>query len=330
MHGRPITRSISFRAAKKICGTTHRRTSRTKGRVFACGRDPYFPAWPDVLQLNAFHRRFGGQRWRRSAKIAGPVRWGPLRHGHVDGELDFREYVGRPRGRTPLHGILGRCDPGDQKPLPGFLFIAETYWDLEWALQQQGFDFCYDKRLYDRLEHGSGEPSGCISARKPPIRRSWFASSKTTTSREPRQHFRRQGARSRGVTAHASGGRLFHEGQFDGRKVKVPVFLGRRPAEREDRDLRVFYRKLLRTVDSPVFRNGQWSLCERTGWPGNPSFQNLVAWNWTIRDGRCLVVVNLSDSPVQARVHVPWQDAHGSTWVLSDPLSGANDEREGD
>jgi hypothetical protein len=23
---------------------------------------------------------------------------------------------------------------------PGFLFIAEAYWDLEWELQQQGFD----------------------------------------------------------------------------------------------------------------------------------------------------------------------------------------------
>jgi len=25
------------------------------GHVFACGRDPFFPAWPDVLQLNAFN-----------------------------------------------------------------------------------------------------------------------------------------------------------------------------------------------------------------------------------------------------------------------------------
>jgi glycosidase len=24
------------------------------GKVFACGRDPFFPAWSDVLQLNAF------------------------------------------------------------------------------------------------------------------------------------------------------------------------------------------------------------------------------------------------------------------------------------
>ena len=34
---------------------------------------------------------------------------------------------------------------------PDFKFIAEAYWDMEWTLQQQGFDFCYDKRLYDRI-----------------------------------------------------------------------------------------------------------------------------------------------------------------------------------
>ena len=43
------------------------------------------------------------------------------------------------------------------KRIPKFLFIAEAYWDLEWELQQQGFDFCYDKRLYDRLEHENAE-----------------------------------------------------------------------------------------------------------------------------------------------------------------------------
>ena len=36
--------------------------------------------------------------------------------------------------------------------------MAEAYWDLEWELQQQGFDYCYDKRLYDRMEHGDVEP----------------------------------------------------------------------------------------------------------------------------------------------------------------------------
>jgi hypothetical protein len=34
-------------------------------------------------------------------------------------------------------------------------------WDLEWELQQHGFDCCYDERLYDRLydrlEHDNAE-----------------------------------------------------------------------------------------------------------------------------------------------------------------------------
>ena len=35
--------------------------------------------------------------------------------------------------------------------------MAEAYWDMEWTLQQQGFDLCYDKRLYDRLVHDGAE-----------------------------------------------------------------------------------------------------------------------------------------------------------------------------
>jgi hypothetical protein len=30
--------------------------------------------------------------------------------------------------------------------------------DLEWTLQQEGFDYCYDKRLYDRLREGHVRP----------------------------------------------------------------------------------------------------------------------------------------------------------------------------
>ncbi len=37
---------------------------------------------------------------------------------------------------------------------PEFLFMAEVYWNLEWTMQQQGFDYAYDKRLYDRLREG--------------------------------------------------------------------------------------------------------------------------------------------------------------------------------
>ncbi|MBV8867196.1 MAG: hypothetical protein JO210_17500, partial [Acidobacteriaceae bacterium] len=102
----------------------------------------------------------------------------------------------------------------------------------------------------------------------------------------------------------------------------------RRPDEPVDAELRAFYSKLLKTIDASVFREGLWSLCERTGWPDNASFENLLAWCWTRGGERQLVIVNLSDSAVQARVKVPWEDMPGETWRLVDLLSNASYDRD--
>ena len=91
------------------------------------------------------------------------------------------------------------------------------------------------------------------------------------------------------------GARLLHEGQFEGRKVRLPVFLGRRPAEPVDQDLAAFYDRLLQETSRDVFRNGEWRLCERSGWPDNQSCRNILAWCWVKDDERFLVVVNFSD-----------------------------------
>jgi hypothetical protein len=126
------------------------------------------------------------------------------------------------------------------------------------------------------------------------------------------------------------GARLFHEGQFEGRKVRLPVFLGRRPAERADKSSQGFYDKLLTAINAPTFRDGEWRLCERSGWPDNPSFQNLVTWSWVRDNDRRLIVVNLSDNSVQARVHVPWEGVPGETWRLIDALSDVSFDRDSD
>ena len=47
------------------------------------------------------------------------------------------------------------------------------------------------------------------------------------------------------VAATLPGAQLWHEGQFEGRKVRVPVFLRRRPTEPLDEELAGWYRKLL-------------------------------------------------------------------------------------
>jgi hypothetical protein len=127
-----------------------------------------------------------------------------------------------------------------------------------------------------------------------------------------------------------TGAKLLHEGQFEGRQVRLPVFLGRRPIEPIDHDLVAFYEHLLKETDREVFRNGEWRLCERSGWPDNQSCQNIVAWWWAKDEERYLVVVNFSDGTAQARVHGLWHELRGETWRLHDVLSGNIYDRSGD
>jgi len=130
---------------------------------------------------------------------------------------------------------------------------------------------------------------------------------------------------------------LWHEGQFEGRRIRPPVFLARRPDEEPDADLASWYRQLLGTIADCQLRTGTWQLLEAEGWADNQSCRNLLAWSWTAdpaaagADGgqRYLVVVNLSATPAQGRVRLPWPDLAGRSWRLADILDDEEFERDG-
>jgi hypothetical protein len=220
--------------------------------------------------------------------------------------------------------------PAIKAKWPEFRFIAEAYWDLEWELQQQGFDFCYDKKLYDRMEHGDAE-----SVRLHLLADSSYQQKMVRfieNHDEPRAAAtfpEGKGRASAVAVLTLTGARLLHEGQFEGRKVRLPVFLARRPAETLDQDLAAFYKKLLQETGLDLFRSGDWRLCERSGWPDNQSCQNILTWCW-VRDGeRAIVLVNFSGVISQALVRVPWDELRDKMWRLDDRLSGETFERSG-
>ena len=300
------------------------------GTVFACGRDPYFPAWPDVLQLNAFHaglRQAVIETISQIAEQCDGIRCDMAML--VLNDIFERTWGGR-AGSRPVNDYWTTVIPAIKGGHPEFRFIAEAYWDLEWELQQQGFDFCYDKKLYDRMEHGPAENvrqhlMADLSYQEGMVR---FIENHD----EPRAAGTFPGGKGRAAAVAIltlPGARLLHEGQFEGWRVRLPVFLGRRPIEPVDHDLAAFYSRLLTATTPDLYRNGEWRLCDRSGWPDNQSCQNILAWCWVKDDERSLIVVNFGQASAQARIHVPWDELRTTTWRLSDRLSDHTYDRDG-
>ncbi len=299
------------------------------GVACACGRDPYFAPWPDVLQLNAFNPQLRQAMIETLSSIAEQCDGVRCDMTMLVLNSVFERTWSNLAGPPPATEFWTDVITATRNRHPGFLFIAEAYWDLEWQVQQLGFDFCYDKKLYDRLEHGPAESVRLHLCADMAYQNKLLRFIENHD--EPRAAASFSPAKERAVavtTFTLPGARLFHEGQLEGRKVRVPVFLGRRPHEPIDQPLHEFYAKLLAAANQSLFHDGEWSLCERTGWPDNASFQNLVAWSWQKNEDRCVIAVNLSDSPLQAYVRIAW--AAGATWDLAEALSDVTYTRDGD
>ncbi len=302
-----------------------------EGTVLACGRDPYFPAWPEVVQFDASRADVRRAVTEVVARYRRPLRWRALRHGDADARRRVRSHLGRPGQRLPDN------DRGYWRPLiesvrathPDFVFWAEAYWDLEPVLVEQGFDACYDKRLYDRMVHH--EPASSIRAHLGAdvgYQRHMLRFVENHDEPRAASVFDRPAHRAALASVMTLPGvALLHEGEADGRRLRTPVTLGRRAVEETDGELRSFVDRLLRAVSGGL-RRGTWQLVPIDGWPDNESAERLLAWAWEHSEQRHLVVVNPSDARADGMVRLPWTDLDGPC-TLVDLLSGVGFERDG-
>ncbi len=302
---------------------------RRKGdRLLAHGRDPYFPGWPDTLQLDYANPATQAAMTGELLKVAGQCDGVRCDMAMLVLPEVFERTWGRPA--EPFWPNAVRCA---RAKVPGFVFMAEVYWDLEWTLQQQGFDYAYDKRLYDRLREGPARPvrEHLHAGLDFQDRLARFLENHD----EPRAAatFTPEAHRAAAAITYLSPGlRFFHEGQREGRKKRISPHLCRGPAEPVDRELEAFYDRLLATVDQDVVRNGQWQLLECVpAWDGNGSWDGFVAYAWEGTAGeRLLVVVNQAAQRGQCFVRLPFVDLDGRPWQLQDQLSDAVYDRTGD
>jgi hypothetical protein len=300
------------------------------GHVLANGRDPYFPAWPDVVQLNAFSQDLRGAVVQTLRTIADQCDGARCDMAMLMMNDVFERTWGSRAGPRPTEDYWPTVIAAVREAHPDFRFIAEAYWDLEWPLQQQGFDYCYDKRLYDRMtQEGPEEVRLHLLADIPyQARLVRFVENHD----EPRVASLMGADREKAVTVATltqMGARLVHNGEEEGRRVHLPVFLARFPDEPVNEDLAAFHDALLRALRDPTFRHGRWELCERSGWPGNDTAEDLVAWCW-VGETRWLIIVNLSDRTSAGHVRAPWDELRGQACRLVDPMAGVTYDRAGD
>jgi len=195
--------------------------------ILAYGRDPYFSGWPDTHQLDYSNPATAEAMIHELLRIS----------GQCDGVrcdmamLVLPEIFERTWGRK-AQSFWPEAIKAVREKIPDFLFMAEVYWDMEWTLQQDGFDYAYDKRLYDRLTEGHAKA----------VREHFFAGldyqDKLARFLENHDEPRAAATFEPGIheaaamiTFLAPGLRFFHQGQFEGRKKRISPHLVRAPQE---------------------------------------------------------------------------------------------------
>jgi glycosidase len=297
-------------------------------KILAYGRDPNFPGWPDTLQLNYANPELQRARIDELLAIA----------GKCDGVrcdmamLLLPDILQRTWGLTP-EPFWPRAIPAVHARYPDFTFMAEVYWDLEWTLQQQGFDYCYDKRLYDRLREGHAAPirGHLLAGLDYQNKLARFLENHD----EPRaaaelswpQH---QAAAI--ITFLSPGLRFFHQGQFEGARVRIPTHLCRGPVEPTNPEVAAFYARLLKVMkENGAFRDGVWSQIQpQPAWSDNWTSDCFIAYVWAgPDDSRHLVAVNYADSQAQCRLPLPFPELRGKQVRLTDVMGTEVYDRDG-
>ena len=273
-----------------------------KGIFIAHGRDPYFAPWTDTAQLNYFNpktREYMLNNLRRVAALCDGVRcdMAMLTLSKVHRDI-WWEFIG---STLPKREFWSEALETIREEYPDFTFIAEVYWGLEWEVQELGFDYTYDKILYDRLRFSSPQDiKGHLGAEHLYQMRSMRFTS-NHDEEEPLKAFGRAKSLAASVIiATLPGARLFQFSQLLGRPARMPLQYVQDWFAKDD-EVFAYYQKLLNIASAPAFHGGQWSL--RDVQPeGDGSCCNILAWQWKQMNTGKVIVINYSEAPSKCRL----------------------------
>lgn len=303
---------------------------------FAHGKDPNFPPWADTVQLD--YRQPDTRTAMSDALTSIAAQCDGVRCDMAMLVLNqvFSQTWPGERGEAPMPAdeFWPEAISAARKVQPNFLFLAEAYWGLEPRLQALGFDFAYDKTLYDLLiSHNGSDVQRYLLGARP---HSLAAGAHFLENHdEPRIAslfpWAKQNAAAV-VILGLAGLRFLHEGQLLGWKRRVPVQLIRRAAEPVDPEVEQGYQRLLKAFGESAIGRGTFRvITPQAAWPGNPTAQNFLLVHWQT-DGAESALVAVNYAPHQGQCYVPLAlpKVPSNNWVVKDRLSAETYVRSDD
>jgi hypothetical protein len=309
---------------RRVSGTFREQT-RSGVRWLAHGKDPYFPPWSDTVQLD--YRRAETRLAMSQLLLSVAERCDGVRCDMAMLLLNdvFRttwEAFPNP-GPAPIGEFWEQAIGMVKAVQPRFMLLAEVYWGLESRLQELGFDFTYDKELYDLLlsRNAAGVRHHLLSL--PPrvlARGAHFIENhderRVASVLSPPEHFA-----ALMVVLGLPGLRFLHEGQLEGARERVPVQLTRR-AGWKDPDIAALYGRALEVLRRAGIGRGDGTLLEPgAAWPDNPTGLNVVLAQWGAATSGChLLAVNLASHASQCHAPVMLPGPQPGKWRVRDCL----------
>ena len=296
-------------------------------RYLAYGRDPYFPPWRDVAQINHFSVEM------RAAQIS------DLRNiaRHCDGVrcdmamLHLKDIFARIWGY-----LLGGVKAPDKEfweeaheAVPELILLAEAYWGTEERLLDLGFSFVYDKELYDAVRDMSIEQ---VRARlSADVRQQARFARFLENHDEPRclDAFGRQRLPSV-VTLMGTlpGMRFYYQGELEGCMPHLPITLRTQAEQLPDPVCVEVFTKILGVTNRAVFHQGEWRLLE-TGSADDSTFASLMTYEWRSSQAWNVIAVNLRETPAQGWVRFDASMLSAADYIFYDELHDVRYPRKG-
>lgn len=219
------------------------------GVRIAKGRDPQFDPWSDVAQVDVFsagYRQASIETLNYITSLCDGVR---CDMAMLVTNAIFAKTWNKHAKEIPVTEYWNDVITATRSHAENFIFIAESYWDTQPMLIEQGFDYCYDKDLYDHLLTHDLESANRRTAQ--------FASIAEHLLHFLENHDEKRAATAFDTHAHFDalqyikslpGPRLWHDGEFEGYHTKLPVHIGRGPIEPTDPVIEQMYQSELQDI----------------------------------------------------------------------------------